>query len=194
MFLRKRGQFSAGKVLLLAASLLLAGCGSATPTSGGRSVPPLPLPEQQPTPIVLTHVGVATPITVKLTLSKAPRLNEPADVTLEVMTVADAPGTRAEILLPPGTQVASGSAKWSGDLKAGQPVTLKATIQFTQGGDLTVEGKALSPQPNGDTWGDSLSIYLHVTEQAGTVGFGKQPNPNLPKAGDSTLTPPAASP
>jgi hypothetical protein len=164
------GRVAAG---MLACLLCLAGC-SAAP-SAQETFTPLAVPKPgvgAPTPIVIkTKKDPATPVTVTMILSKAPRLNEPAELSLVIQSISDAPQTKAELILPEGTQVVSGDITWTGDLQANQPVTLSATIQFTQPGNLTVQGKALSPQANGDVWGDMATLYLNVTEKAGKVGF-----------------------
>ena len=111
-----------------------------------------------------------------LILSQAPRLDEPAQVTLVVTSTLDAPGTTAEILLPPGAVATGGALTWTGDLQAQQPQQLQATIKFTQEGDWTLQGKALRPAGGRDVWGDLAVIYLHVTREAGQAGFLKEPN------------------
>ncbi len=158
------------KILQSASILLLVGC---------SSVPPLventpSQNENTPTPIIVKPSDGSTPITVVMTLSLAPKLGQKADLTLTFKSIFDASGTQAEITLPEGSSVDSGSVKWSGDLKAGEPVTLKATIHFTKEGNFTLEGKALSKQANGDVWGDAADIYLHVTQTSGSVGFPSQ--------------------
>ena len=97
-------------------------------------------------------------------------------MTLVVTSTLDAPGTTAEILLPPGAVATGGALTWTGDLQAQQPQQLQATIKFTQEGDWTLQGKALRPAGGRDVWGDLAVIYLHVTREAGQAGFPKEPN------------------
>ncbi len=153
---------------LLAGLLCLAGC---SPERVEPSIPVVPLAVKTTPIVAISGRDPAPPILVTLILSKAPKLNEPADVRLVIQSILDAPGTSAEITLPEGTQVNSGQTTWSGELKANQPVTLSANIQFTRPGNLTIQGRARSQQPNGDIWADLASIYLNVTEKAGKVGF-----------------------
>ena len=151
-------------LILISGALILAGCAKTTAIT-------------MPAPIYGHSSGeVRTPITVLLILSQAPRLDEPAQVTLVVTSTLDAPGTTAEILLPPGAVATGGALTWTGDLQAQQPQQLQATIKFAQEGDWTLQGKALRPAGGRDVWGDLAVIYLHITREAGQVGFPKEPN------------------
>lgn len=128
-------------------------------------------------------------IQVKLIMAKAPRLHEAVDVSLVIECLFDAPKTEAQIILPAGGKLNSGSLQWTGDLKAKQPVTLNANIQFEQTGQLTLQGKASSAQPNGDVWADLVNIYLTVTEESGSANWTR---PRQPAAdGGNNPTPPA---
>ena len=168
-------------LILITGALILVGC---------TKTPAITVPA----PIYGHSSGeVRTPITVLLILSQAPRLDEPAQVTLVITSTLDAPGTTAEILLSPSAVATAGSLTWTGDLKAQQPQQLQATIKFTQEGDWTLQGKALRPAGGRDVWGDLAVIYLHVTREAGQAGFPKEPN--APHTGGqaspaSTATPP----
>jgi hypothetical protein len=149
---------------------LLAGCSLVTSSPGTSQV-------STPTPIIVSSTESSTPITATLTLSLAPRLGQKADLTFTFKSILDTPGTQAEIILPDGAVLDSGSLKWSGDLNAGEPVTLKATIHFVKEGNFTLEGKALSPQANGDIWGDGADIYINVAKTTGSVGFSPDTTP-----------------
>jgi len=165
-------------LFLLIGALTLVACGG---TPGVASPPPV-VAAQTPvgtvtTPIYGRSTGeVRTPITVLLVLSHAPRLDEPAHVTLVITSTLDAPGTSAEILLPQGAVATEGSLTWKGDLKAQEPQQLQATIQFVQEGNWTLAGKALRAADGRNVWGDMAVIYLHVTRAAGEVGFPTEPN------------------
>ena len=151
-------------LILVTGALILAGCAKTTAVSA-------------PAPVYGHSTGeVRTPISVLLILSRAPRLDEPAKVTLIITSTRDASGTTAEIILPPGAVATDGSLTWTGDLQAQQPQQLQATIKFAQEGDWTLQGKALRPAGGRDIWGDLAVIYLHVTREAGQVGFPKEPN------------------
>ena len=151
-------------LILMTGALILAGCAKTTAISA-------------PAPIYGHSTGeIRTPISVLLILSHAPRLDESVQLTLIITSTLDAPSTSAEILLPPGAVATSGSLSWMGDLQAQQPQQLQATIKFAQEGDWTLQGKALRPAGGRDIWGDLAVIYLHVTREAGQVGFPKEPN------------------
>ena len=165
-------------LILMTGALILAGCAKTTTIT-------------VPAPIYGRSTGeVRTPITVLLILSQAPQLDEPAQVTLVVTSTLDAPGTTAEILLPPGAVATGGALTWTGDLQAQQPQQLQATIKFTQEGDWTLQGKALRPAGGRDVWGDLAVIYLHVTREAGQAGFPKESNaPHTGGRESPTITP-----
>ncbi len=165
-------------LFLLTGVLTLVACGG-TPVV---APPPPGIAAQTPagtvkSPIYGRSTGeVRTPISVLLILSHAPRLDEPAQVTLVITSTLAAPGTTAEILLPSGAVATGGALIWTGDLQPQQPQQLQATIKFTQEGDWTLQGKALRPAGGRDVWGDLAVIYLHVTREAGQAGFLKEPN------------------
>jgi len=171
---------------LLTSALILVGCSQQSASQTPPSTP------RAPTPIYGQSAGeVRTPIRVTLILSHAPRLGESASVTLLITSTLDAPGATAEIVLPPGAVAADGALTWIGDLRAQQPQRLHATIKFVQEGNWMLAGKALAAAGGRDVWGDMAVIYLHITREAGQVGF--PPEPNAPhSAGQSTA--PAATP
>ena len=161
--------------LLLTSLLLLAGCAGAqvTQTPAAASATPV---DSAAGPIYGQSGGeVRSPLTARLVLSHAPRLNELAQVTLVITSTLDAPGTTAEIVLPPGAVATAGALTWTGDLRAQQPLRVQATIKFVQEGNWTLTGKALRPAGDKDVWGDMSVIYLHVTREAGQAGFGQEP-------------------
>jgi hypothetical protein len=167
------------------AALAVVGCASAASVNPAVAPPQPetpetaePAPPEQPEasgPVESAPSGPSTPISARLILSKAPRLNEQADLTFVVTSILEAPGTTATIILPDGAVLVDGDLEWSGDLAPDQPQTLHATIMFEREGNWILEAKALSPLDNGDVWGDAAYIYLNVTEEAGHVGFSDEP-------------------
>ena len=142
-------------------------------------------------PIESMPSDAATPITVKLVLSHAPHLNETTYLTFTISSITDAPGTTAEIILPQGAELLTGSPRWSGDLAANQTYVMLASVKFTAEGNQEIEGKALREVGNGDVWGDAAQIYLHITAEAGYRGFATEP----PTMGEPEKpTPPSVSP
>jgi hypothetical protein len=148
-------------------------------------------------PIESKPSDASTPITVKLIMSKAPRLNEEAELTFIISSISDAPATKATIILPEGTDLISGDLEWSGALKAKEPHTMKAMIKFITEGDKTIAAKALYDLGNGDIWGDAAYLYLNSTADAGRVGFQAKPTPGssgVEKKGTSPAITPASPP
>ena len=133
-----------------------------------------------------------TPITTKLLMSHIPLLQETAVLTFTVSATSDVSDITAAIKLPDGATLLSGEATWQGQLEAGQSQTLNAVILFHSEGDWILEAKALSPQANGDVWGDASYIYLHVAEDASHLGF--EPDTNFTDIDTPETPPPAVYP
>jgi hypothetical protein len=149
-------------------AVLLAGCTGSSATGAAPSTGGL-------VPVKSAPSDSSTPITVSLSLSKAPRLNEQAELTFVINANADAPATTAEIILPEGTTLISGDLEWSGALPAHGSHTMTAVIMFVTEGNKTIDGKALYPLEGGDVWGDAAHLYLHTTAESGQVGFPAEP-------------------
>lgn len=194
--------------LFLLASMLLVACGgtvagptpTASPTSPAPAAatatspaapPPSPSPAHLPAgPITSEGSGdTSTPITTRLVLSHAPLLEETATVTFTVRTVTPAATTNATITLPSGAELVSGALEWQGELIPDEPRTLTATIRFVEEGNWTLEAKALSPQENGDVWGDASYIYLYVSATDSHEGFEETGEENEVPSGEEAPTP-----
>ncbi|HSH00901.1 MAG TPA: hypothetical protein VLL52_00190 [Anaerolineae bacterium] len=137
--------------------------------------------------------GPQTPITSQLVLSHPPRLEETAELTYTVTTAIQTDNTTIQILLPPGAYLLSGETTWQGTLTPEEAVTLQAIISFAQEGNWTIEAKALSPQENGDVWGDSAYIYLYTSDELSHEGFATDENFET-TSGNTAPTPPAVDP
>jgi hypothetical protein len=151
-----------------------------------------PSPSETSGPIVATSSDTSTPITVELILSKAPRLEEPAELIFIFSSVLDAPRTTAEIVLPEGAVLLDGKLNWSGDLAANQPVQIQATMKFIKEGNWMIEAKARHELENGDVWADAAYIYLFVTKNRGQVGYATQLPPEMGER--EVATPPPVEP
>ena len=113
----------------------------------------------------------STPITISVSLSRAPGLNESANVSVTVTSVLDAPGTSVELIVPGG--VIATPANWTVDLAANLPVTFSSSLLFQAAGNLTISARALSSVGPGTVWGDMKSIPLTVNPPAlGPSQFG----------------------
>ena len=103
-----------------------------------------------------------TPLSVSLSISEAPRLYEPASLTVEVRSVLDAPRTVVELILPEG--VTAEQTRWTMDLKAGQPVTVTTSWSFVaEPGNVALSARAIREVGPGEVWGDMASIPLHLS-------------------------------
>jgi len=112
-----------------------------------------------------------TPITVKLEISKAPKLNEDVLVKCIVTSILDAPKTVIKIELPEAAIKLSGDLNWEGDLIQGVPVELSIKVRFIEEGNWTIRATAIHMVDEQNSWGDVDSIYLNVTKESGEFGF-----------------------
>jgi len=106
----------------------------------------------------------STPITVELSLSHAPGLNEWAILTVTVTSLLDAPGTSVELMLP--QDVVAPTTSWSVDLTANTPVTFLSPVFAQKTGNLTLSARAIRPASSGAVWGDMKSIPLNIESPA----------------------------
>ena len=163
--------------------ITLAGCNNQKGSGPTEISPPTKIPvatessrpTETPGPIESEPSDPSTPITVKLILSKAPRLNEEADLTFIISSISDAPATNAAIILPEGTELINGDLEWSGALNANESHTMQAVIMFVSEGNKTIEAKALYDLGTGDIWGDAAYLYLNTTVESGQAGFSSEP-------------------
>lgn len=156
--------------LLVGATLTFSLLGCA-PAPASTSAPGSPTSAVSTTPSPVRSDAPSTPLVVSLSMPKAPKVGEAVDVTLEVTAYQDARGTTANITLPPGAQLLKGETSWQGDVMAGTPVRLVATVVFPQAGEYAIEGKALSVVNSDMTWGDLQAIYLTVKQDSGSFGY-----------------------
>ncbi len=112
----------------------------------------------------------STGITSKLEISKAPALNENAEITLTVTTIRTAPTASAKITLPEGFELVSGDLSWKGELVENQPLQLKATVKAVKTGNWTIFG--------GAGYGD----YLYITVNEDSASISDKPFP-IPERG-----------
>ncbi len=136
----------------------------------------------------------ATPITIEFMMEKAPKLNEPVNVTVTVKSVSDAPNTTASLELPSSAVLVSGTPRFQGNLKKGQPVQFKAVIKFQAEGDWTVKATARCTLSEDDVWGDAAYIYLHVGREQSHFGFAQSGAPPAPVGGEEIPPAITASP
>src|ERR1700732_817358 len=100
-----------------------------------------------------------TPITIDLAISHAPRFGESATVTVTVKSTENAPGTLVEVILPAGATAKT--SRWTVDLGANVPVTLKTDIVIRGSGNLSLSARALKQWGKTTAWGQMKTIPLH---------------------------------
>jgi len=134
-------------VLILGLSISMMQC---TP-SGGEVTPP----------------DEETCMDLGLEMSKAPKLNEIAELTCIVGSLWDIPNCVANVELPEGAVKVDGDLSWSGAIEKDIPVQLFANIKFVEEGDWAIRATATEILNDGNSRGDIAYIHLIVTEDQG---------------------------
>ncbi|MDD4652414.1 MAG: hypothetical protein PHQ34_09300, partial [Methanothrix sp.] len=106
--------------------------------------------------------SLSSPITVNLSISKMPLINETINLYCRVIASSDAPNTTAEITLSEGVELVSGHLTGRLDLKADVPVYLNATIKFSKTGDFKIKAIARHVIDENNSWGDIANVFLTV--------------------------------
>ncbi len=132
------------------------------------------------------------PMTVQLDISKAPRLDEPVELTWVITSIRDIAEANGEVkfYLMVGTDrvevsmedmLIEGDLSWEGSLKKDTPVQLSAIIRFPEEGDWRIQAWAHSPEQEG---GSAHSLFLHIGKEKGRFGWvephEKKPPPGPP--------------
>jgi hypothetical protein len=138
-----------------------------------------PTPAQSPATPSSTGDDPSTPLIIQLSMTKAPKVEEEVDVMLEIRAYRGAPGTTAEIVLPPQARLIRGELKWQGDVSVDQPMRLAIRIAFTQTGEYAIEASALRVVDADMIWGDQDSIFLTVKQDSGQFGWESAGTPQL---------------
>ena len=110
-------------------------------------------------------------VTAKLEISKAPTLNENAELTFTITTIRDASNVSAKFILPEGFEFVSGNLNWNGELKENQPMQLKATIKAVKTGEWTIIGAV-----------SGANDYLYITVNENSASISEKPYP-IPERG-----------
>jgi hypothetical protein len=111
----------------------------------------------------------STPITLKLTLSKIPVVNEETTLRVEVNCIFDAPDTNVSIIMPSDSVMTRGVAEKRLDLKANTPQSYEATIKFLQHGNYTITARAKKVIDRENSWGDMDVLYLSIGDTISTL-------------------------
>ena len=102
----------------------------------------------------------STGITSKLDISKAPTLNETAEITLMVTTIRNASNASVEIKLPEGFELISGNLNWNGEPIENQPRKLNIIVKAVKTGDWTIYGGGS---------GQDDYIYISINDNSATI-------------------------
>jgi uncharacterized protein YcfL len=144
-------------ILLFLCFILIAGCVSNEPVIPQITYTTSPAP----VPMTVYH-NDSNPITLKLTLSKIPVVNEETILQVNVKCIFDAPGTNVSLNLPSNVVVINGTSKKIIDLKANTSESLETTIKFTQQGDYKITAVAHKTIDQENSWGDLDVLYLSI--------------------------------
>lgn len=108
------------------------------------------------------------PMSVNSLISQPPGLNQTANITCFISSQIDAPNVTANIILPEGIDVVSGSTLWYGDINGSQ-VEFSVMIKPVTTGNFTIECVATSTMDDNSSFGDRDFLYLSVSENNTTV-------------------------
>ena len=116
----------------------------------------------KPTASNATTSDSSTPITVNLTQSKIPIVNEETTLRVEVNSILNASGTNVKLILPPGADLISGSLEKNIDLQANAPESFETIIKFTKPGNFKITAEAHKIIDQDNSWGDMDVLYLTI--------------------------------
>ena len=112
---------------------------------------------------------VKTPITIKLTQSKIPLVNEETILHVEVNSIFNAPDTNVKLMLPPSVELIHGSLERSVNLQANIPESFDTIIKFTEPGNFKITALARKTIDPENSWGDMDVLYLTVGNVSSTI-------------------------
>jgi len=121
----------------------------------------------------IAFTDASTPITVNLTQSKIPLVNEETTLHVEVNSIFDAPETNVKIILPPNVELISGELERIIDLKANKPESFEVKIKFSQPGNFKIIAQAHKTIDLENSWGDMDVLYLTIGQVSSKIStFG----------------------
>lgn len=130
-----------------------------------------------------------SPMSIQLSISTPPALNQMADVRALVQSSVEAPNTKAEIVLSEGFILVNGVLSWTGDLAKGGHVELLATVKAIKTGEWTIEARAISNFTRDSYFGSSAALRLLVSESFGEIV--KQTTTTTSPGAAGTTSPPS---
>ena len=99
-------------------------------------------------------------IKVDLSISKAPALNQTAELTLSITAPRNASNVSAKIVLPEGLELLNGDLSWHGKLIGNQTKSIHSEVRAVKTGNWTIIGAVT---------GGNDYIYLYILENEGIV-------------------------
>jgi hypothetical protein len=120
----------------------------------------------------------------KLSFAELPILNKPVQLTAVLSLLQgynhDAHDVSAQIILPDGFEKIEGDLEWHGDIKYGTTKTLTATVKSVKTGNWEILCKAyFDPSPD-QHLGDTVSLYVIVSQSGATVSDRRPHEPTSP--------------
>lgn len=165
-----------------------------SPPSFRHTEPPSTPSPSSPMPVgtSIRSSSPSTPLTIHFIMAKAPKLNEPVNVTVTIKSVLDAPDTTASLELPNSAVLVSGTLSFQGNLSENEPARFEAVIKFVAEGNWAIRAVARRVVSQDEVWGDAAYIYLHVGKESSHFGFEGINFPPTPSTG--APPPPAITP
>jgi len=129
----------------------------------------------------------SAPISLDISFSDAPALNQTAEVICTITSVIDAFNTTAKVVLPEGLTIVGGDLSWKGDLygthvskvnvSGNTTIQFKAVVKAIQTGDWIVEASAKSMSEGGWTGiGGRELVYVSIHEDSASVSDNPPPD------------------
>ena len=129
----------------------------------------------------------SAPMSLDISFSDAPALNQTAEVTCTITSVVDAFNTTAKVVLPEGLSMVGGDLSWKGDMygthvskmnvSGGTTIQFKAVVKAVKTGDWIVEASAKSMSEDGWTGiGGRESVYVSIYENSASMSDSPPPD------------------
>ena len=127
-----------------------------------------------PAEYIGSHTGdFASPLEVKLSLSRAPALNQTAVLTCKAFSLFGVPDIIFQVYLPEGLGLVDGNLSWQGSLAENQSFELRATVKAVKTGNWTIEAFAKNQQPQPgftlDRVGQMGKLCLSISEDSAVI-------------------------
>jgi len=111
----------------------------------------------------------ASPVRIRLGISSPPPLGNTAELIAVITSAMDASEVKAQIRLPKGFEMISGTPDWEGDLTRDSAVELRYMIKSVQIGNWIIEGFVRWDFAPGSFYTDTDRICISVSETSAYV-------------------------